>query len=995
MSQGRIHFGRLLVFLVIVSSALAQTHGRISGRVLDISGAAIPGAQITAESSNTGFQRQTSSDEHGNYSLTDIPIGGYRVTAQKDGFRTGVFASVLVGVGEAYLIDFVLLPGPVTEVIEVSARASNNISSGAQFENQHILDLPINGRDYGRFSLLAPGAVARSNLIADLTFNGLQTVHNQFAIDGIDASRVDQPYMANGLERGARLLTGSLDSIQEFRVQTAGYQAQYGRAAGAYVNIATKSGTNQIHGSVFEYFRNEAMDARNFFNTTPSPQAKFRFNNFGGNIGGPVRTNHTFFFINYEGSRQRIGTTGTGTTPSATLRSEVLKTSPELAPIITQFPLGTGPTQDPLVDIYTVVGTSKVREDTASIRIDHRFSDANTAFARVNINDSRVAGPLFAVNPSALGISDFQDVPVRTSNAVIRDQHVFNAHLLNEFSLGMQRWASQTIADEPYPLTTVSQLTISPGSRGRNHNVNTSYQIGDDMSYVRGAHTLKWGATAYRVQVDVRSSDLATLTYISLQDFIANSAFRGTFMVGNPGSATRAYQVGAYIQDTWQIQPRLTADYGLRYDFGTPPFDPANRAQTFDTRRGDLATPGTDYFRANTRNFGPRIGVAWQASRRWSFRSGYGVFWQAYPVGFGAYTVPLNNIPGNTTLLRQEIPALSYPLEPFLSQGPQPLPSVAGFDWIKRDTYVQQWNVTTVHGDPDRALIEIAYVGNHGLNLRRSLNINLLDPTTGLRPNPRFTDINLETNTGRNIYHALQVSVRRRIHSDFYLSLRYTWAHAIDDVQDSGLFATQPQSNDDFRAERGNGSSDVRHSFSYDFVWQLPMGRGKSLMSDIEGLADKFVSGWQLSGLVLLRSGVATTVFIGTNTSGTGNLINQRPAAVGGVSPYPRRRTVDQWLNPAAFSMPEVGTIGNLGRNTVFGPGLVQVDLALLKNTPISERIRSQLRLEMYNVLNHHNFAQPNTVLGNPAFGRILSTLGRTLGMGTSRQVQLAIRISF
>jgi hypothetical protein len=980
---------------LVVCPILAQTSGRISGHVVDSSEAFIPGARITAQNTATGQRREAVTDSAGYYSILDIPIGAYSVKAQQTAFRARERSEVMVGIAESVRVDFRLEPGGPNEMITVSGEPPVESPAGKEFDSLQLLDLPINGRDYARFSLLAPGAVARTNLIADLSFNGLQTVDNQFAIDGVDASRVDQAYVANGLERGARLLTGSLESIDEFRVQTSNYQAQYGRAAGSYVNIATKSGNNQFHGSLFEYFRNDTLDTRNFFNMDPARAAELRFNDFGSGLGGPIQKNKTFFFVNYEGSRQRIGIIGTGTTPSDLLREEVVTTSPALAPIVSQFPLGTSQTSNPLIDNYTVVGVSDVREDTGSVRIDHYFDANDSVFVRVNFNDSHVFGPLFGINASALGVSDFQNVPIRTTNVAVHHVHILSPRFLNEFLAGMQRWADQSISDTPYPLVTVTQLTIAPGTRGRSKETNTSYQIGDSMSYTLGAHDLKWGVSAYRVQVDIQSSDVSSIAYTSLQNFIDNSAAEAIFTVGNPGSATRAYQVGAYVQDTRQVRPGLTVDYGLRYDFETPPYDPANLAQTFDTRTGTLAPPGTAYFRSNTRDFGPRLAVAWQAAKRLTLRSGYGIFWQDYPVGNGAYSIPSNNIPGNTTLLEQQIPNLGYPLTPFLAEGSHPLPTVAGFDWINRDTYVQQWNVTTEYAVTNAGMLDVAYVGNHGLNLQRVLNINLLDPAIGQRPNPNFADVNVMEDTGQSIYDALQVSFRQRLWRGLQFDLNYTWAHAIDDVEDAGLFSPEPQDNNDLKAERGNGSGDIRHSVSYDLIYSLPLGEGRSFFGEAQGIAGKLISGWQIASLGILHTGVADTVALGANTFGNGDFIDQRPNAAAGVDPYAQPQTVNQWLNPTAFSMPATGTFGNLGRNTIFGPGLAQIDFSVLKETAITDGTKLQFRAEIFNLANHPNFAQPNTTFGSPSFGEIFNTIGRTLGMGTSRQIQLALRFSF
>jgi hypothetical protein len=344
--------------------------------------------------------------------------------------------------------------------------------------------------------LLMPGAIARSNFIADLAFNGLHTVHNQFAIDGIDATRVDQPYMSNGYERGARLLTGSLDTIQEFRVQSSGYPAEYGRSAGTSINIVSKSGTNNIHGTLFEFFRNSALDARNFF-APANVKPPFRFNDFGGNIGGPIIKNKTFYFVNYEGSRQRIGISGAGTVPSESLRTQIIATSPALAPIVNLYPIGTSRTADPRVDNLVTAKVSQIREDTGSVKLDQRFSSKDNVFVRVNVNDSHTFGPLFGVTASALGVLDFQNVPIRTSNVAIHEQHLFSPSLIGELLAGAQRWGSHIISNEPFPQTAVTGFTAVPGDRGRSIQNATSYQLGGNMSWVKGAHTAKWGVNVY------------------------------------------------------------------------------------------------------------------------------------------------------------------------------------------------------------------------------------------------------------------------------------------------------------------------------------------------------------------------------------------------------------------------------------------------------------------------------------------------------------------
>ncbi len=990
-------FSRAGVVLMLLGTALyGQTAGKLIGQVSDPSSASVPGAKVTAQNVATGQTRSISTDSSGSYALNDLPIGRYKVTAEHDGFSKLEKTNIQITVAQTATLNFALQPGTVNQVVEVESKAEAvDVQPGETLTNSQVENLPINGRDFARFAFQAPGAVARSNFIADMSFNGQHSVHNQFAIDGVDATRVDQPYMSNGFERGARLLTGSQETIAEFRVQTSDYQAQYGRAAGSFVNVASKSGTNELHGTLFDYFRNNFLDARNFFNTKPDQQAQFRYNDFGANLGGPLKKDKTFYFVNYEGSRQSIGVTGSGTTLSNQARQEVLATSPTLAPIVSQYPIGTSATSNPLVANYTTVQSLAVKEDTGSFKIDQNFSEKDSLFFRFNMNEGDVNGPLFGVDSSALGLSDHQNVPSRTTNFALHEEHIFNPHFLNETLIGMQRFASTIGADEPYPEIFLNELTIDPGTRGIYAEKNTSYQIGDDMSYTVGAHSIKWGADAYRIQIDNYSNDTSSITYQTAADFIDNSASNASLTVGNPGSATWAYQVGLFVQDTWQLRPGLTLDYGLRWDYETPPYDPGNKAQTFDTRTMTLAPPGGAYFRPNYKDFSPRFALAWQATPRLVVRTGYGIFFQSYPVGFGAYSVPTNNVPGNTNLTQAEIPNLSYPLNQFISQGTAPLPTVSGFNWNKPDIYSQQWNFTTAYQLSSNSTLQVAYVGNHGLNLRRDLNLNYYDPTLGARPNPNFADINVETASGQNVYHSLQTSYTKRFSNGLQLEGNYTWSHAIDDVDDQGLFDGGPQDNNNFKAERGNSSGDARHSGSFNLLYNLPFGQGQRFLGSAHGLADRLIGGWQIAGLGQFRTGIASTVYIPISETGNFDSINQRPNVVPGQSVYPANQSIDNWLNAAAFSVPATGTFGNASRGIFYGPGLANVDLSIIKNTTITERLKMQLRGEFFNFLNHPNFAEPGSTLGTSGFGQVFNTLGRTIGFGTSRQIQLSARFNF
>jgi hypothetical protein len=992
-----------LLAISVPGGAQAPTSGQIIIQVLDTSGAAIPNSTVTVTNAATGEIRKVQTDSQGHYAVADLPIGTYDVTAEKEGFERQVQKGVTVDVATSVRLNLTLQVGSIRQEVVVKSQApiinTTDASTSTVMQNQQIAELPINGRDYARFALLTPGAVFRTNYVADLTFDGLHSVHNQFSIDGIDASRVDQPYMANGYERGARLLTGSLDTVAEFTVQTSDYGAQYGRAAGSYVNIATKSGTNQFHGTMFEFFRNNNLDAINFF-AEPGPAPEFRYNNFGGNIGGPIQKNKTFFFLNYEGSRQRVGITGSGTVPSALARSEVLATSPQLAPIVDLFPLGTSPTSNDLVDNYTTSAVSFVREDTSSMRFDHSFSDKDTAFVRVNVNDSNVHGPLFGVIGSALGVYDHQIVPLRTTNVAIHEEHVFGNGMINDFLAGAQRWGSQVSSLEPWPLTYIGGLTVDPGNEGYFLENNSSFQFGDTMSKIKGRHSLTWGATVWRVWVNANSSNSADMFFGSMQDFINDSVAEVYLSPAKPTNGVRATQVGAFVNDTYQVRPKLSLSYGLRYDIETVPHDAFYGTRPFDTRTQTLGPTGDPYFQINRADFAPRVGLAWAPLSGMVVRVGYGIFYQAYPVGFGSYYVPYNTLPGATTLLEAEIPNLTYPYTPFLSQGAAlPPPNVYGFPWHKPDIHTHQWTVSVAKQLTANNSFQVAYVGNLGRNLWREEDINLFDPAISARPNPNFGDIYLEGNEGDSFYEGLEVSFTRRLASGLFFAANYTYGHAIDDVQDQGIWASDPQDLNNLKAEKGNGSGDVRHALNFNLLYNLPMGTGHRFASS--RVASYFASGWRISTLGLLRTGIASTVYIPESESGNDFYTNQRPDAVAGVSQYPITKTVNDWLNINAYSTPAAGTFGNLGRNTYYGPSMEQIDFSILREAKIAEGKNLEFRVEFFNIFNHPIFDEPdygNATYSGPStagFGEIFDTLGRTIGEGTSRQIQFAIKFTF
>jgi hypothetical protein len=372
-------------------------------------------------------------------------------------------------------------------------------------------------------------------------------------------------------------------------------------------------------------------------------------------------------------------------------------------------------------------------------------------------------------------------------------------------------------------------------------------------------------------------------------------------------------------------------------------------------------------------------------------RAGYGIYFQDY-------YVPGNTLPGNLTLLQTQIPNLTYPYDPFINQGSSPgPPNVGGFPYDKPDIYVNQYNFSVAAQLSTNMSFQVAYLGNHGVNLWREYGINYIDPATGLRPNPAFGNITLQGNEGLSGYNGLQVSFKRRFASGFSFDTEYSFGHAIDNVQDQGSFASDPQDLNNIKAERGNGSGDVRHNFSFNAMYNLPFGEGHRLFGQSNGFVSRIVGGWTIAALGIFRTGVADTVYYGGNSFGNEDFTNQRPDSVPGVSQYaasPGTSGLD-FLNPAAFAVPADGTFGNLARNTFYGPSFKQLDISFLKKTRLTESKGLEFRAEFFNIVNHPNFDEPFNFFPSPTFGQLYQTLGRTLGEGTARQIQLALRFTF
>ena len=855
---------------------------------------------------------------------------------------------------------------------------------------RRVNELPLNGRDFTRLALFAPGVVQTSSLVASIAVNATGVSQNNFLLDGIDATRIDDSYPSNGFERGSRLQTASVESIEEFRVLTDNYSAEYGRAAGAVISAVTKSGTNLFHGSGYSFFRSDRFDARNFFDGPEKPP--FDMTQFGGSLSGPIRRNRIFFFNSYEGSRKDLGATASGTVPSAAFRTGV---APALRPILASIPLPTQATSGADTGLIHYSENTNVEENIYSIRVDAKVSERDSFYSRYNVQDSLVNGPQYVVFPAALS-GQQQHVPIRTQGFATSYVRILRTNLVNEGKFGINRFAAllgqrDPNSPQPIPQTTLTGVNVVPGLAADTSQRNTSFEWIDNVSWSHGVHTVKTGANIRRVWHDYDSTAATTLVFASLSDFASNHPSQATLTPAIPTAFIRGWTYGGYVQDDLRTTSRLTVNAGLRYDYTPPYTDVDNRVRNFDVTTMQLTAPGAQLYKPDRDDFAPRLGLTYdvRGSGQTILRGGFGYYYSLYtPVS--AETLLTSNAPGATLLTRTQDPTLQYPVAS-LAAGISRPPTRRATDPNREDNYNRQATVSLQQQLGASTAVMIGYVGNWSRNNERSRPRNLIDPVTGQRPNPQFSQVLFAESSGSATYHALQTSINRRFSNGLSFNANYTYSHLMDDiVSPQNPFAS-------WDLEWAHGAREVRHNLSVNALYELPFGSGKR-WGNSGGGVHHVLGGWQVNGVVLAHSGLPYTVTLGTVTqSGTGWTTNQRPNVVSNVDHVGAINGPTGWLNSAAFSNPTAGTFGTLGRNTERGPDFIQVDGSVFKNVQLAGNQRVQLRVEVFNLINRLQLpSAPNANFLAPAtFGQFFNTFGRTEGFGTSRQIQFAVRYLF
>jgi hypothetical protein len=979
---------RLAIPLFIAFSATlgAQVDRAVlNGTVTDPAGAAVPGAKITVQNTATGYTRELVTGDSGFFRLAALPVGSFQVTVSKEGFKQAKFENVQLQVGVTRTLDAQLEVGAVSTSVEVTAAATTleqtTADIGSVIESRQIKDIPINGRNWSFLMALAPGAVNTGEGTQNsIRFFGRSRDENYWSYDGVDATGIKDPRQEGGLR-----LVVSLDSIAEFKVNSSSYTAEGGSGAGAQINLVSKSGTNAFHGSAFEYLRNDVFDARRPFDPAQIPD--FRLNQFGGNFGGPIVKDRTFFFLNYEGLQQRLGQSAVnGLVPSASFRQ---RTPQALQSVVNAYPVGQERTSDPDVDRFTGVFRNRWEENSGSARVDHRFNQNHAIFGRFNTTDGNF-------NDRRSALLEYRESFVRPTNATLQWTALLSPSIVNEVKAGVNRSAltrPQTgLGRESYVIpgftSTISTTVIQ--------EIPTSYSIVDNFTWNKGAHTIKAGGEIRRIHMNVANGPDVSVRFASRPAFLANQVDRFE-VAGNQAmfGVRRTFYFG-YVQDEWRVARNFILNLGGRYEYYTVAREVNGRGDDtiFDEIRCAGYCPvGQPWYFADKNNFAPRFGFAYNVAEKTVLRGGYGIYYG--PGQNDDVTAALDSEPERLQLTQAQRPGLSYPIIPFIPEARASAVAPRVLQRDRRDFYSQQWSFSIQRELPAAFVGQLAYVGNRGSKLFGRDRVNTLIPGTNVRPLPNFSDLDRKNNWGNSTFHGLQSSLNRTFARGWLFQTQYMYSKIIDDNAGSGDGAeiSIPTCR---RCERAPADWDVRHTFTANSVYELPFGPGRRYGAK-SGFAGKLLEGWDLSGVFTARTGRPFTATIDRATADvpSGSARNQRPNLTG-ISPIPDVQTPDRYINPAAFSAPAKGTYGNAARNILRAPGLWQMDASLNKRTKLSESFTLDFRAEAFNLFNRPQFGTPASNLSNSNFGIIRTTVndGAT-GFGTARSLQFMLRLSF
>ena len=1085
-------YASAVVIIIITSSVplMSQTfRGSVLGTVTDPNGAVVPDATVTARNISTGLTRSTQTDSFGNYTLAELQTGTYEVKGEARGFQATTITGVLVEVAGERRVDISLTVAGSANVVTVAEAAQVQTTTntlGGSITSKDVANLPVNGRDFTKFLVMVPGATGDPSGATDspgsfglFSSNGNRGRANNYLLDGTDMNDGyrNLPAINEAGVFGTPATILPLEAISEAAIMS-NFEAEYGRNAGSVVNIVTKSGTNDFHGSLFEFFRNNSLDARNLFNPKPDPQTAFRNNQFGGSVGGPIIRNRTFFYFAYEGQRERVGLNSTARVPDP---REIAALGGPTNPVIAQllarnpWPLPNRPL--PLFDdsgTPNLFVTTRALNDVDSLigKIDHSFNDKNQLTGRYFYGKSNQSFPLAILAGNVL--PGYNTVtPTKVQLISLSYLKIFSASKVNEARFGYNRFDEGFFPEDrsfdPNSIGLNTGVSSSqdfglPFIRIRNDpigsiasigatlsvpraRVDTNWQALDNFSWKVNRHDLKLGYEFRRTFVNAffDAGYRGRLDFGSLADFLSGTLSGGRSARGDSRRGTFQNSHGAFIQDTFRWRPNLTLNLGLRYDYFGVIDEERHRFSNFDPAQGLVAAGSSGLYQKDWNNFSPHLGFAWNinGSSKTVLRGGWGIFYDAFSQDFFVGQLPFNTFnPGPAYNPTGPSPILfSFSTVPVIQSG-QPIfngfsdSDVFAVDRHLRTPYVQNYNVNVQHQLFRDGVLEIGYVGSNGTKLFRYRDINQpVNPSVSTaRPfdngpfapsGGTFFYVNQLETTAHSNYNALQVSFNLRARRGWTTTVNYTWSHAIDnasDGQDYVANATQPENSFRTDLEKASSNFDTRHRFVWAFGYELP-----NFTPDHPRLGQ----GWQLNGIVTLRSGSPFHVNLFDDYNGTGEFF-PRPDLVG--DPYAGTSGAGHFLNlsafkvpctlnsadpandgSAAFCIPGTQHFGSLGRNSLIGPGYKNFDFSVFKITPITDKVKVELRAEIFNIFNHPNLSSPllpgfsadasfNGI--DPATGRGQGFLPITvtpdvgignpfLGGGGPRNIQLAVRMIF
>ncbi len=1025
----RRKLNRTLLLAVVAQATLlsATLHAQIdraeiNGTVTDITGAAIPGAQIAVTQEGTNQKRTIFTNAGGDYVVSSLPVGRFTLVIHEAGFNDFRIADIDLHAGDVRTFNGHLETGSLSQTVSVEADRGavqldkSDATFGGTIQAVQVEELPLNGRNIATLELLAPGAIdTGSGQQATIRFAGQGIDDTNYRFDGVDASGVLRQALKSGLR-----LQFSTEAVNEFKIDAGAYLADTGGSAGGQVGLISKSGTNQFHGSVFDYLRNSYFDALSPIKASVHPT--FHLNQFGGSLGGPIVKDRTFFFADYEGFRQQLaGVPTTGFVPSASFRAQVLATQPSLAKLINLFPVGTAAGSNANTSTYSSLTPSPDQEDSGMARMDHRFSDRDSAFLRFNTDQG--------VTTSALGAAGAAStVSSQLYNVAIEESHIFSPTLLNEAEFGFNRNTYIQTQNTGSPLNIVISGFSEIYENYNKQQVGESYSVNDTVTWTKGRHTLKYGADVRFPQYDEQNSLDSTANFTGPTTFLANQLNSFQLTAPLPDKGLKKLQAAGFAEDEWKASPNFTINYGLRYNYFSPFHEQHGNEIPFDIAScGGYCAFGSAFYFDNFFDFDPRVGLSYSPASlngKMTFRAGYGMYHGEDQLG--DEDSPVVNTEPSTTLTSSSALTYSYPVNPALT--PQVGLALTPRSMARKhpDAYTQQWTASVQRALPGETVLTLTYLGVKGTHLFRRSYTDLIDSSTGTRPLPQYpSEIDTKFNEGGSHYDALQINLNRQFHGGFFVGANYMYSHAVDDGSVGAGEADAPQNVSNPAGDYGNSDDDVRQTGNMSFVYNLPFGLGTSHLNHGKWL-NAAVGGWSVNTLLQVRSGLPINVTLSRSATELpdGNNVDQRPNRVAGVSLY-AGKGIHSWLNPAAFAVPVscpktglcvvqsgVSPWGNLQKNAAYGPNFWQDDATMQKTFRLSEHNNLIFRAEAFNLFNRAQYGNPgsglneapNPVAGQPniisapsSFGVISSTVNSAglVGTGTPRELEFGLRLTY